>query len=127
MLGKLWGCLCKASCGCFLSGPTYLDPFTPLGPSFARFNNECRANQLSRKCTAVEESNPSFYPSQWAVALQRTLGKGFARIHTVPSKEVSSSIVPKQVSFINTCLPGDSPHLRGRSASPGRPAHGSQC
>ncbi|MEQ2251915.1 hypothetical protein ILYODFUR_016111 [Ilyodon furcidens] len=62
MLGKLWVCLCKASCGCFLSGPTYLDPFTPLGPSFARFNNECRANQLSRKCTTVEEGNPFSSP-----------------------------------------------------------------
>lgn len=39
VLGFLW---------MFYSKPTYLAPFTPLGPSFARFNNEWRANQLPR-------------------------------------------------------------------------------
>lgn len=74
VLGFLW---------MLYSRPTYLALFSLLGPSFARFNNEWRANQLPRKCTAAEDANPLLLLLQWAVAFKRTLGKGFAWIHTV--------------------------------------------
>lgn len=77
--------------------------------SFAWFNNECRANQLPRKCAAAREANPPLLLFEWAVVFKRTLGKGFAWIHTVHWIEVSSSIVPKQVGFINKYLPATNP------------------
>lgn len=119
-VGKTWCCPHRASCGCFSPGPP-IWLYSLLQAPFAPFNNECRANQLPRKCAAAEEANPPLLLFQWPGGFKRTLGKGFAWIHTVRSKEVSSSIVPKQVGFINKYLPATNPPVK--SANP-TVAHG---
>lgn len=82
MLGKL-GVACTGLPVAVLFLAHLFGSFHSSRASFARFNNECPTNQLPRKCAAAGEANPPLLLFQWPVSFKRTLGKGFAWIHTV--------------------------------------------